>query len=169
MRNKQRNAALKGALAGIAATGAMTKVAKDWVQIRHPGTELHYHPKTNLQWLVQRLGRREPLPEHAAVPLAQWLHYGYGALVGAAFALARGGRPQRFWAVRGGSYGLLLWVVSFCGYIPLLGIYKPGWEFEAQEREVTLLAHTTYGVALAAILEAVSSGRRRCEAPPQTR
>lgn len=167
MRSEQGNAALKGALAGLVATGAMTKVAKDWVQIRHPGTELHYHPKTNLQWAVQRLGRREPLPEHAAVPLAQWLHYGYGALVGAGFAVVRGDGSQRFWAVRGGGYGLLLWLVSFCGYIPLLGIYKPGWRFDAQEREVTLLAHTTYGVALSAILEAFSTGRPHHDELPE--
>lgn len=157
-RTKQRNA-LRGALAGIAATAAMTRIARDWVQIRHPDTELHYHPLTNLQWLVQKVGRRRPLPEHAAVPLAHALHYGYGALAGAAFAVSLDEAGRFPWALRGGAYGLFLWTVSFCGYVPLLGIYKPAWRFEAQEREVTLLAHGSYGIALAAVLEALRSGQ----------
>lgn len=160
MPTRRHRKELRGALAGVAATAAMTRVAKDWVQVRYPETELHYHPMTSLQWLVQKFGRRDPLPEHAAVPLAHALHYGYGAMAGATFAASVSDRSRLPWMIRGSAYGFLLWAVSFCGYVPLLGIYKPAWQFEAQEREVTLLAHGTYGIALAAILESLEPQER---------
>ena len=81
-----RRDALRNALSGFAATGAMTGFAVNWLSLRHPEFERHHHPLSIVQWAARKLGRAEPLRESSARPLARAIHYGFGALSGVAFA-----------------------------------------------------------------------------------
>jgi hypothetical protein len=87
-------------------------------------------------------------------------HFGFGSAAGVLFGLLhRRFRPHRhssiFPALQGVTFGLLVWAVSYKGWIPALGIMPPP-ERDRPGRPVTMIvAHIIYGATLGAV-----AGRR---------
>ncbi|WP_353643233.1 hypothetical protein [Mesorhizobium sp. WSM2239] len=73
-------------------------------------------------------------------------HFGYGAIAGSVYALL----PRRM--ISGGSYGVLIWALSYLGWIPLARILSPATEHPAARNLLMLGAHLVWGASLAASL-----------------
>lgn len=116
-------------------------------------------PDELTQRMLEALGRRrgEGAGQHA---LATAGHFGYGAAIGALYALLRRRLPlHRSPGLQGVAYGLAVWLASYHGWVPALRLMPPP-ERDAPGRPATMIAaHIVFGAALGRRL-----GRRRPDA-----
>lgn len=81
------------------------------------------------------------------------LHLGFGASVGAVFALLhRSLRLPLPAALQGAVYGGLVWVASYAGWIPALGILPPPRRDQPGRPLAMVVAHGVYGGVLGAVV-----------------
>lgn len=107
--------------------------------------------------LAKRIGegvlRRDVSPE--LIPLlSNAMHWGYGTGWGVAYAISTAGRRNST-GRRGIGFGALVWAMSYVQLVPL-GLYRPPWEYEAQELALDLSYHLAYGLGVAAALRTLS-------------
>jgi uncharacterized membrane protein YagU involved in acid resistance len=123
---------------------------------------------------AQRLGGIGRLPPHEIatetlrraaiaddIPAAQrrrfgWLtHLGFGTVAGALFALLRSRLPLPGSApAQGALYATLVWLTSYQGWIPILGLLPPATEDRPARQASMLGAHLVYGSVLGALIPA---------------
>jgi hypothetical protein len=80
------------------------------------------------------------------------LHFGFGAGLGALFGVLR--RRLRLPVpapVQGVAYALLVWLTSYQGWIPALGLLPPASRDRPDRPAVMILAHVIYGAILGAV------------------
>lgn len=139
------NQVVRGSLAGLIATGAMSAVvAGGWATgfLRTPP------PKHITGRIQDEIGIRHKLPN----PLfeSSWMlaHIGYGSGAGVAYTLARRLLPRSS-VVAGLLFGGAVWAISYLGLMPGLHLYL--WPDEdTKGRQGTMIAaHAVYGVTLA--------------------
>ncbi|MBW3605418.1 MAG: DUF1440 domain-containing protein [Actinobacteria bacterium] len=112
------------------------------------------HPEKVIERLFEALGRTDPLDVVTRRRLGDLIHFGYGALWGATYAVVtRGRRPNPF--VGGPLYAALLWGTNFGGLMPLLGVQSGPWTWNGREFAFTGVAHVTYGTVTALVLDAL--------------
>ena len=76
-------------------------------------------------------------------------HWGYGMAGGAFFAALRRLLGISIPAVLHGTlFGLLVWGVSYMGWVPAAGIMPPPWRQRSEQALMPLLAHVVYGSVL---------------------
>jgi hypothetical protein len=129
-------------------------------------------PMSAVMWAAQRaglLGRMPPakITDAAARAVrhrpprgrprrvaAAALHLGFGGAAGAAYAwwAARGRRRRG--PAQGAAFGTLVWLASYAGWVPALGILPPPERDRPGRPASMLLAHWVYGAALGAGLRA---------------
>jgi uncharacterized membrane protein YagU involved in acid resistance len=141
------NRLLLGVLAGIAATCAMTAAARA-MHARLPAAERYPLPpreiiEATLPAVTNRRGE-----EHGRQSVTLAAHFGYGAATGALYALAKPGGS----VLRGAAYGLLVWIVSYFGIMPGLGILRPAHDHPLRRNALMIAAHLVWGSALATTL-----------------
>jgi len=96
--------------------------------------------------------------------LAVVLHLGFGAAAGEFFALLRGRlRLPVAPAVQGMAYGVVVWWVSYMGWVPAVGLLPAATRDEPRRPVVMVCAHGVYGAVLGAL---VGYRSRRGGAPP---
>ena len=129
---------LRGAAAGTLATGAMSAVMLGLGQ--RMGEQ---PPDAIVQRAALAAGKRPSEPQ--ADLLATLAHVGFGAGVGAAYTLL----PRRLPPVqRGVATSLAVYLTSYQGWVPALGILPPASEDRPDRQRVMLLAHVVYGAVL---------------------
>jgi hypothetical protein len=85
--------------------------------------------------------------------LAVAAHFVFGAAAGAVFgSLARGPAPAR--VAEGVGFGLLVWQVSYRGWIPKVGFMPHADVDEPGRRSTMVAAHAVYGAVLGALARA---------------
>src|SRR5690606_36691171 len=95
-------------------------------------------------------GGRERTPhleENAVTVLA---HAGFGVAAGVGFGAATGERSPG--PVAGACYGLLVWLLSYEGWVPRLTVQPPAHRDNPKRAVTMVVAHLVYGAALAAAL-----------------
>ncbi|MFC6081175.1 DUF6789 family protein [Sphaerisporangium aureirubrum] len=138
--------AVSGALATVAMSAAM--VAGDQAGMMKGG-----HPPKHIARAVLPGHKRRPKPGEGV--LGAVAHMGFGAAAGALFAMiADGGRAR---VSRGVAYGLTIWVVSYQGWVPRLGILPPVHRDHPERQTVMAAAHVVYGAALVLALNRLRS------------
>ncbi len=132
---------LKGALAGLVG-GLLATAAKS-------AAEKLYPPRTH--------GEPEPpavLAEKAGMPkaktpqkkaLEEGVHWGFGALAGAAYGAVAELYPQ-VTAKQGTTFGLALMTVTHEGALPALGLAAPPDKQQSRERRSEMVTHVVYGI-----------------------
>src|SRR4051794_34841007 len=118
--------------------------------LKKAGTESReLEPKEVAENVEETIGIRDYLSEHAFEASWVTLHFGYGSTSGVVYALAqeilRLDRP----ALAGISFGVFLWAVGYCGWLPLLGLYPPPTQVPKSKVAANVLAHVTYGTTTA--------------------
>lgn len=134
--------AVRGAVAGATATVPMTGV---FLSARARGAIDTLPPTLILQRLVGPTRRRDRSAE--VTRWAMVLHVAYGAGAGAAFAvLAPGARGRR--AVLGPLWGVIVWLISYEGWLPAAGILPPAHRDRPPRARAIVIAHIVWGGAL---------------------
>lgn len=162
-----------GALAGAVGTLAMDLVW--YARARRGGSEAGF-----AEWEIVRdlsswddapapgqMGRKviaaatgvDPPVEQAAA-ISNAMHWVYGTSWAAAYALALPRRP--WWA--GPALGFAVWMSDYVT-LPLAGLYRPIWDYDAATLAKDLSAHLAFGtatdVALRALRAEIRSGTGR--------
>jgi uncharacterized membrane protein YagU involved in acid resistance len=140
------NRLLLGALAGIAATCAMTAAARA-MHRRLPAAERYPLPPREIVESGLPVAKRS-LDEDGRQTNTMAAHFGYGAATGALYAL---GAPRGS-ILSGVAYGFLVWVVSYFGIMPGLRILRPAHDHPWRRNALMIAAHLVWGSTLARTL-----------------
>jgi hypothetical protein len=156
--NGVARAALDGALAGAGATTLMTGFMKGSQWAGYYQDEIP--PEKITKRSLWRAGASEAVDEEAEQVILTGLgHWAFGMVGGGIFGVLHKLLPVPVPAtLHGLVFGLLVWYVSYKGWIPATGLIAPP---ERQPREIArmpLYAHVVYGSTLGALF---SSAQRR--------
>lgn len=106
-------------------------------------------PKKVTQSAEKKIGIREYLPERAFEVSWVMLHFGYGSTSGVIYTLANRIFPVDRPTLVGTFFGVLLWAIGYCGWLPLLGLYPPPTQEPKRKVIANILSHITYGTTTA--------------------
>ena len=142
----------RGALAGLTATIPMT-VAMELMRRSLPAHERgSLPPKKVALRAARRTGLHAHLHDWQRDALALVAHFGFGTIAGSLYAplVGRVGLPPM---VRGIIFGLLLWVVSYMGWLPAIQLFGPATRDSSGRIGLMVAAHAVWGAALGFLLD----------------
>jgi uncharacterized membrane protein YagU involved in acid resistance len=138
----------RGAAAGLVGTALMTAAMLPLKKASmSPGT---VPPRQITDNLLDKLGLRDYLSPPAFE--ASWiaLHFGYGSVSGAAYALAQKASGGKCSFLAGAPFGMVLWAAGYCGWLPLTGLYPPPTRLPKRKVAAELIGtHLIYGMSTA--------------------
>ncbi len=149
--NDMRASAVAGAVDGAAGTVAMSVLM---LGARQVGLVERLPPERITAATLDALGL--PHSRGTRNALAPLLHLGFGVVAGVLFGLLR--RVLRLplsSVLQGTAYGCLVWLVSYMGWVPMLGLMPPASRDQPRRTIVMVGAHLLYGAVLGAF-----AGRR---------
>ena len=147
----------QGALAGVIATVPMSiSMQAGWMLL--PTREKYpLPPRLITERVAERVGIEDDLSEAQLVTVSILSHFGYGAVTGAIYALFEQKIPLRREA-KGIIAGLLVWILSYLGWIPAMGILRPATQHPRHRNIVMILAHLVWGLALGKSMRWLAAG-----------
>jgi hypothetical protein len=156
------NALLRGLLAGVAGTGAMTayQLAVAKLQGKSLSTPVPHRwadapaPAQVAKKLADAVGEGRHLTREEVPLLTNVMHWLYGISWGAFYGVAAG-KAQRDAVARGLAFGTGVWGTSYAELVPL-GVYEPPWKYPAKELALDLSYHLVYGLAVAGAYSALA-------------
>jgi hypothetical protein len=138
------DAAARGAAAGVVATGVMSIA----MEVGRRATSFRRHPPKLIVRKVLTGRSRRAVPGEG--PLALLAHLGYGGSCGALFALLT--RRRDAGVGLGVAYALLLWTISYAGWVPAAGVLAPPHRDDPGRQSTMIAGHVVYGAVLSASL-----------------
>ncbi|WP_119679397.1 DUF1440 domain-containing protein [Indioceanicola profundi] len=149
---------LSGAIGGFAATVPMTAAMVTMHAVLPAREQYPLPPNPITHGILPRMGIPErmvaafdPLPTLAA-------HFGFGGFAGAGYPAWRRSWPRAGRAQAGISYGLLVWALSYLGWVPAARLLPPASRHPRRRVLLMLAAHVVWGYVTA--LAAERGGRR---------
>lgn len=135
---------LGGLAAGALATIPMS-LAMEALHRRLPWRERYPLPPRQV---TMRLARRLRLERHLGEPertgVTLLAHFGYGAAGGAVYASLASWLPMP--PIAGGTvFGVLVWLGSYLGWLPAMGILAPATRHPARRNALMIGAHLLWG------------------------
>jgi hypothetical protein len=109
--------------------------------------------------LIEGLLHRSAPPERAA-HIGNVMHWSYGLFWGAQYGLVAGSLGATRTVPSGIAFGTIVWTGDYA-VLPLMGIYKPIWQYDARTLADDLSAHLVFGTTTAAAIRLLSSTGRR--------
>ena len=147
-----------GAVAGTLATGLMSAVM---LVAKRIGLMGEMPPETITARFLDRLGWRHRSGETQDL-LAVVTHVGFGAAAGSLFAvIQRRFRPPVPPVAAGMVFATSVWLISYQGWVPALGIMAPASRDRPGRPQSMLVAHLVFGAVLGALLGRPAKGRER--------
>jgi uncharacterized membrane protein YagU involved in acid resistance len=138
---------VQGAAAGFVATAPMSiSMLIGWALL--PKQEKYpLAPRLITEQITERVGLEDQMSENQLVGLTIFSHFGYGALFGALYALFEGRlrTPSR---LKGTLAGLALWIGSYLGWLPAMGILQPATRHPWRRNLLMIRAHVVWGLTL---------------------
>jgi hypothetical protein len=149
--------AVGGVVGGIAMTVLMTKVAPHVLPAdARPNKPA---PRKVVEWGERQVGKPQALPQRPEKAAALATHLAYSAATGAGYGLARhalGSTAQRVPTPAAGVlFGLVVWAVSFEGFLPLLGVMPRTTEHAPKRWPAPLMGHSVFGAVTALVASAL--------------
>jgi hypothetical protein len=147
--------ALVGATAGAAATVAMSALM---LGAKRAGITGSLPPELIARDALRAVGQE--LPDDEEEQVVAVAHLGFGAAAGALFALLTMGAeaPRRSNAIAASAgmlYATGIWLVSYQGWVPAMGIMPPASRDRRGRVATMLAAHWVYGAALGVLATAL--------------
>lgn len=137
----------KGALAGFLATAPMSLTMLIGWQLLPRREKYHLPPRMITEEIAERVGLEDHLKESELIGLTVFSHFSYGALFGWIYALFEHRIP--FAAnLKGVLTGLAIWIGSYLGWLPALGILTPATHHPWRRNLLMIAAHVVWGVTL---------------------
>jgi len=153
------NSAVRGAVAGFAATLPMT-AAMFAVQLVLPrSSQIRLEPRIITDKLLQRANIYQETSERAHKLAALANHFAYGAACGAVCATVAGARLQSSPST-GLLFGLLIWMGSYAGWLPAAKILPPPRDRLPGRNVMLLAAHSVWGLSLHSVLRRTREHKR---------
>lgn len=147
------NRAAKGAAAGLIATAPMTLLIVAAHRLLPRDEQYPMPPRMVTERVSEAVGTDAAIDEEEEKTAATLLsHFGYGAAGGALYS-AFAGRTELPRALEGTVYGLLIWVGSYLGWLPALGLMPSVKEQPVRRTVVMVAAHVVYGSVLGTLLQ----------------
>ena len=144
---------LIGAAAGAAATVPMT-IVMETLHERLPGEPARPLPPREItEGVVAKAGLQGEVREGEKQVLTLAGHFGYGAVCGALFGLMAPRTPGAAVAA-GAAFGLSVWVGSYLGWLPSVGVRHDAREDPPARNGLMIAAHVVYGAATGALTAA---------------
>lgn len=144
-------AAMNGVFAGGIGTTTMTVFMRgtQWVGLYHqdlPPTKIT-RAATNILGVKHRVSSRQ---ETVLTGVAHWA---FGMAGGALFGVIsqKIARVPRWFS--GLVFGLLVWGISYLGWVPALGILPQPWNQRGTHGLMPMLAHVIYGVTVGTVVD----------------
>ena len=103
---------------------------------------------------VERLVTRRPPPEHWARPTTNALHWATGIGWGIQYGVLAA-KPSKHRLLRALALGPAAWLAGYI-VLPLAGVYKPIWEYDARTLGKDLSAHLLYGATASGAFAALA-------------
>ena len=145
-------AAAVGAISGLAATVAMSAVM---LAARRVGISPELPPARIAEEAVEAARGRPATADEVSV-LAMLGHLGFGAAAGALYGvLARRVTSGPIGAALGTTFAAGVWLVSYQGWIPALGILPPASRDDPGRVTTMVAAHGVYGAVLGTVTAAL--------------
>lgn len=141
-----------GAIAGFLATGPMTATMELMFRFLPRRERYPLPPSQITAGLSEAVGLREHTSqeEHAALTLTG--HFGYGATAGALYAPIANRVPLPP-AIKGIVFGLVVWTVSYLGWLPVTGLLRPATQQPAGRNALMIAAHVVWGAAVGTLTD----------------
>jgi len=145
------NLAVRGAVAGFAATLPMTAVMFAVQLVLPRSSQIRPEPRIITDKLLQRANIYRETTERARKLAALVSHFAYGAACGAVCATVAGARLQSS-SSAGLLSGLLIWMGSYAGWLPAAKILPPPRDRLPGRNVLLLTAHAVWGLSLHSVL-----------------
>jgi XapX domain-containing protein len=152
-------AALDGTVAGAGATTLMTGFMKGSQWVGYYRDEIP--PEKVTKGILRQAGAGSAVDEeHEQNLLATIGHWGFGMAAGALFGVLHTILRLPIPApVHGTIFGLLVWLVSYMGWIPAANLIPPPTQQQREKARMPFYAHIVFGLSLGALFRAAE--RRR--------
>jgi uncharacterized membrane protein YagU involved in acid resistance len=152
------NRVLIGCLAGFAATLPMT-AAMLWLHRRLPAEERHPLPPHEVtQEASKAVGLDQHVDEEGRLGLTVAAHFAFGTAAGGVYGLLDERIPLPP-ALRGGAYGLAVWAVSYLGWLPAVGLFRPPAHEPPRRQALMAAAHLVWGPVLGVLVDRLHAKR----------
>jgi uncharacterized membrane protein YagU involved in acid resistance len=143
--------AIRGAFAGATASAPMTAAMLALHTFLPPSQRYELPPEQLTARVARRAGADAVADERRLrLPATALAHFGYGALMGAAYGLLAGALPGNAVA-RGLLWGVAVWTGSYAGWLPAVGLRRPPQEHPPEREALMVAAHLVYGLGTAAL------------------
>jgi uncharacterized membrane protein YagU involved in acid resistance len=155
-----------GLIAGLAATLPMTVVMEAGHALL-PGHEQYSLPPAEILRVVEEKTLDKPLPKpiHSAATIIG--HFMYGSMNGGLYVATMSRLPGTP-LLKGSLFGLGLWMVSYLGWLPAVGILQPASKHPARRRALMILAHLVWGSVTAIVADSLHSNDLLDQPPGRT-
>lgn len=141
---------LHGLVGGLIGTAAMTAAMVAMYQRLPSGDRDPLPPRYIAMNVAQVVGLTEHLSRRQRLVVTLTMHFAYGAAAGPGYRLLANHLPIPPMA-RGLLYGLLVYLSSYAGWLPLTGIYRSPRQESAPRNALTLVSHLVWGGTLALV------------------
>ena len=152
---------LCGSVAGVAATVPMTIVMEVLRRTLPPAGRDPLPPRRVAAGLARKLGFAQYMgtPEREGLTWAS--HFAYGAGTGGAYGLLDPALEKAIPhpAGRGAAYGLAVWLLSYFGWLPAVGITSPQFRRPLRRNTTLVLSHLVWGVTTGLLTAQLSRPR----------
>lgn len=143
---------LIGSLAGLAATVPMTAFMQA-VHRRLPRRERYaLEPHLIAANATRKIGVRKHMNEQQRQVFTLAAHYGYGASMGAVYAVLSEHVPLPP-VMKGVACGLAVWSGSYLGWLPAAGLLSSAIHHPIRRTALTIGAHVIWGATLGILVE----------------
>jgi uncharacterized membrane protein YagU involved in acid resistance len=141
---------LSGALAGCIATAPMTAAMELMFRLLPRHEQYPLPPSEITNELTDQAGVRKDLDRQKYMGLTLFNHFAYGTGAGAVYGSVAKYVPGAP-VLKGISFGLGVWTVSYLGLLPALGIMRPATEHPSRRNLLMILAHVVWGSVTGAV------------------
>jgi uncharacterized membrane protein YagU involved in acid resistance len=148
----------KGALAGFIATAPMSVFMLIGWRLLPKREKYHLPPRLITQEITEKVGLEEQVNEETLVGLTIFSHFGYGALFGALYAFVEEWMPIHS-NLKGALSGVALWIGSYLGWLPALGILTPATQHPWRRNLLMIIAHVIWGVTLGEVTQKLTENK----------
>lgn len=142
---------LIGAIAGFIATAPMSIFMVIGWRLLPRREQYHLPPRLITEEITEQVGLEKHLNEEGLVGLTIFSHFGYGALFGAIYALFEQ-LVTLHSSLKGSLYGVAIWIGSYLGWLPVMGILKPATKHPWRRNVLMIVAHVIWGVTLGEVV-----------------
>ena len=150
---------LVGVLGGLSATGPMT-IAMILLHRCLPARHRYSLPPREVTvHLAKKAGIQKELGPEARAALTLINHFGYGAMAATIYSLAEARIPTSG-LVKGPIFGALVWLVSYFGFLPAVGILDPATKQPLSRNALMLAVHLGWGLVVGVFIETLLSEKK---------